>query len=210
MYKNVILPYQYDALEPFIDAKTVNIHYNKHYLGYLDKLNKLLDANNYNYKYSKEELINHLDELPLDIRDDVLYNLGGVLNHELYFYSMSNRKINVPIGTLRNKIIEQYGNYDNFKNKFIEKANQLVGSGYTFLVLDKEKNLQIINTSNQETPYLYGFIPILALDLWEHAYYLQYQNRRYEYIINFFEIIDFDNINKNYEKALNQIQKNNL
>ena len=152
-------------------------------------------------------MVSHIEEIPIDVRDDVLYNLGGVLNHELYFYSMSNNKVNVPIGVLRKKIIDEYGTIENFKDEFIKTANKLVGSGYTFLVLNNNLKLEIINTPNQETPYLYGLIPIMALDLWEHAYYLVYRNRRSEYIEKFFEIVDYNNINKNYEKAVKEISK---
>lgn len=204
MYKKVSLPYAYDALDPVLNRDTVDTHYNKHYLGYLEKLNKFLDSVNYDYRYSKEDLVRHIDEIPLNVRDDVLYNLGGVINHELYFYSMGDKNINVPIGSIRNKINNQYGSFDAFKKEFIKMANYVVGSGYTFLVVNKNGDLEIINTSNQETPYLYGLIPIMALDLWEHAYYLVYKNRRGEYIENFFKIIDFNTINKNYENALSK------
>lgn len=207
MYKSVILPYNYGDLEPVLNSETINVHYNKHYLGYLEKLNKILNDINYDYRYTKEELVSHIEEIPIDVRDDVLYNLGGVLNHELYFYSMSNNKVNVPIGALRKKIIDEYGTIENFKDQFIKTANKLVGSGYTFLVLNNNLELEIINTPNQETPYLYGLIPIMALDLWEHAYYLVYRNRRSEYIEKFFEIVDYNNINKNYEKAVKEISK---
>ncbi len=207
MYKSVVLPYSYNALEPILNADTIDTHYNKHYLGYLEKLNNLLDSINYDYRYTKEDLIKHIDEMPLNIRDDILYNLGGVINHELYFYSMGDKNISVPIGIIRNKIIEQFGSFENFKKEFIKTANYVVGSGYTFLVVNKNGDLEIINTSNQETPYLYGLVPIMALDLWEHAYYLVYKNKRGEYIDNFFKIIDFNNVNKNYENALSKIQK---
>ena len=207
MYKSVILPYNYNDLEPVLNSETINVHYNKHYLGYLEKLNKILNDINYDYRYTKEELVSHIEKIPIDVRDDVLYNLGGVLNHELYFYSMSNNKLNVPIGALRKKIIDEYGTIENFKDQFIKTANKLVGSGYTFLVLNNNLKLEIINTPNQETPYLYGLIPIMALDLWEHAYYLVYRNRRGEYIEKFFEIVDYNNINKNYEKAVKEISK---
>lgn len=205
MYKSIVLPYNYNGLEPIIDEQTVYIHFNTHYLGYLEKLNKLLNSINYDFKYTKEELVNHIDEIPLSIRDDVLYNLGGVLNHELYFTSMSDIKKNKPIGLIEQKINSQYGNYENFKNEFIKTASYLVGSGYTFLVVNKKGDLEIINTVNQETPYLYDLKPIMTLDLWEHAYYLLYKNKRSNYILNFFEIIDFDKINKKYEIASKKI-----
>ena len=143
MYKSVILPYNYGDLEPVLNSETINVHYNKHYLGYLEKLNKILNDINYDYRYTKEELVSHIEEIPIDVRDDVLYNLGGVLNHELYFYSMSNNKVNVPIGALRKKIIDEYGTIENFKDQFIKTANKLVGSGYTFLVLNN--NLKLDN-----------------------------------------------------------------
>lgn len=200
MYESIILPYSYDALEPFLSARTINIHFNKHYKNYLNKLNSLLDTVGYNYKYSKTELVEHIDEFSLSLRDEILFNLGGVINHELYFLGLSVKN-NIPFGIIGEKINKQYGSFNNFKKEFINIANSLVGSGYTFLVVDKFDNLDIINTSNQETPYLYGLIPILTLDLWEHAYYLDYQNNRNSYLENFFQNIDFSNANRLYEQA---------
>ncbi len=204
MYQKMPLPYAYDALEPFIDTRTVGLHYEKHYQNYLNKLNQLLQKNNYKNEYSKEELVTHLDMFPLEDRGDILYNLGGVLNHELYFSNVSPKENNQPVESILKRINQQFENYDNFKKEFMKTASYLVGSGYTFLVLNDKKELEIINLSNQETPYTYGLIPLIALDLWEHAYYLNYQNERQRYIENFFEIIDFEQINQLYEKALPQ------
>lgn len=208
MYESILLPYSYDALEPFLSARTINIHYNKHYKNYLNKLNELLNSVNYNYKYSKIELIKHIEEFPLEIRDDILFNLGGVINHELYFSGLSKRN-NVPFGNILNIINKNYGTYEKFKLQFIDTAKKLVGSGYTSLVLDKNNNLDIINTSNQETPYLYGLIPLITLDLWEHAYYLDYQNNKNDYIESFFQNIDFNYTNNLYEQAITQIKESN-
>lgn len=202
MYSKMDLPYEENALEPNISGKTVNIHYNKHYIGYLNKLNKLLADQNYNKAYSKEELVNHINMFDINVRDDILYNLGGVLNHELYFYNMSPNKNVRPTGKLLNKINEQFGNFENFKEDFIKNSQLLVGSGYTFLVINQDKNLEIINMINQETPYIYNLIPIMTIDLWEHAYYLDYQNNRNEYIDNFFQIIDFEKVNAKYEQNI--------
>lgn len=202
MYKIEPLKYAYDALEPYIDEKTVEIHYSKHHFNYLNKLNESLQKANYDYRYSLEDLVNHIDELPLDLRGAILFNAGGVLNHNLYWEIMSPYKNSVPVGQLNGKIIEQYGSFENFKTEFINSASKVTGSGWTFLVLDEFENLNIINTSNQETPYIYNFIPLMGLDLWEHAYYLNYQNRRDEYIANFFEVVDFVNVNNIYEKAI--------
>lgn len=187
-----MLKYSYDALSPYISPRTLMIHYNKHYLKYKSNLDKLIDETNLVY------VLNNIDQYEIEKRGDIIYNIGGVINHELYFNSMNprNRK---PVGKLNDMIIKTYGSYENLKKEFINKANQLVGSGYTFLVLNNGK-LDIVNLSNQETPYSYGMIPLLALDLWEHAYYLDYQNDRVRYIENFFQIVDFDEASKLYEK----------
>ena len=201
MYQIKQLNYEYTALEPYIDARTVGIHYNNHYKGYLNKLNTLLAKENYNYKYSIYELPNHIDEFPLDARGDILFNLGGVLNHELYFSNISPNKNNIPKGKLKDAINSAFGSFENFKDEFIKKAKKLVGSGYTFLIV-KNGKLEIVNMPNQETPYTYGMIPIMTLDLWEHAYYLKYQNNKDEYINNFFKIIDFAVVESLYETAI--------
>ena len=194
MYQKIDLPYT--TLEPYISDRTLTIHYNNHYLNYLNKLNELVD----NTKYNKIELFNNLDDYNIELRDKILFNLGGVVNHELYFNNFSLNKNNIPIGSIKEQIDKQYNNYDNFKKEFKDIALSLTGSGYTFLVINENKELQIINMPNQESPYMYGMIPIMALDLWEHAYYLDYQNNKSKYIDAFFEIIDFDKINKLYEK----------
>ena len=199
MYKSKPLKYSYSSLEPFIDSETINIHYNKHYLNYLNKLNDLLISLNYDFRYNIYELIDNIEIFSVDKRDDILFLVGGVINHELYFDSIgpSNHK---PYGKILDKINQEYGSYNNFLKEFKKNAQVLVGSGYTSLVLNRSGNLEIINTSNQETPLLYGLKPILTLDLWEHAYYLKYQNRKDSYIDSFFNIIDFDSLNNRYEK----------
>ncbi len=202
MYKLSPLLYKYNSLEPYIDSQTIDIHYNKHYKGYLDRLNNILNDLGYDYSYSMEDLVNHIDIFPIEKRGDILYNLGGVLNHSLYFNNMSPNYNTKPVGKLNDKIVDQYGSFDSFKNEFIKKANSLIGSGYTFLVIKKDGNLDIVNMSNQETPYTYDMIPIMTIDLWEHAYYLKYKNNRSKYIDNFFNIVDFKVINDNYEKNL--------
>lgn len=202
MYDLIKLPYQYNALEPNIDEKTVLIHYERHHRGYLNNLNRLLEEVEYKGNYTLLELVQNIDEFPMNKRDDILFNVGGVLNHNLYWLSMSPEKNIIPNGKLKEAIDNEYGSFENFKNEFIRLANLLKGSGYTFLVVNREDKLEIINTPNQETPYVYGLIPIMALDLWEHAYYLSYQNRRSDYINNFFNIVNFKEIGKLYEEAI--------
>lgn len=204
MYKLNSIDYPYNALEPMISENTIFIHHTKHHQNYLDNLNKLLNENNYDYRYTKEELVSRIDIFPLKERGSILFNLGGVLNHDLYFDIIGPNNHEIK-GSFKDKVIKQYGSFENFKNEFIRQAKILVGSGYTFLVLNKENDLEIINTSNQDTPYSYNLIPIMNIDLWEHAYYLDYQNKKDEYINNFFSIIDYDKVNKHYEEAL---QKN--
>lgn len=206
MYKLRPLPYDYDSLEPVISETTVNIHYNKHHRGYLNKLNEILAKISYKGDYQIEELIINIDSFPIEYRGDILYNAGAVINHDLYWRSM-NPIFSMPKGSLLEKIKTTYGSYDDFKTEFINTAKKLVGSGYTFLVLDTNNNLKIINTSNQESPYSYGFIPLFTIDLWEHAYYLDYQNNRIDYINNFFSIVNFDEALKIYEDNQQKIKK---
>lgn len=188
----------YNSLEPYISDKTLSIHYTNYYLKYLKNLNNILSK--YNFNYTKEEIFKNIDKYNINDRDEIIYNLGGVLNHELYFNSISDLKNNKPIKSIEKAINSNFGNYENFKKQFKLEAHKLTGSGYTFLVINKNGNLQIINMSNQESPYLYDMIPIIALDMWEHAYYLDYQSNKDKYIDTFFEIIDFNKINSTYEK----------
>lgn len=189
----------YTTLEPYIDDKTLNIHYNIHYRNYTDKLNKLLQEDNYNYEYTPEYLAKNIDIIPLQDRDEILYNLGGYLNHTLYFDNLTNKKIEVPTPLLQ-EINKYFGSFSLFKEEFINMALELKGSGYTFLVLDKNKKLRIINTSNQDTPYYYNFIPIMTIDMWEHSYYLKYTHNKKQYLENIFNIINWQIIYDNYLK----------
>ena len=150
-----------------------------------------------------KNLIKNIDIFPLNTRGEILYYLSSILNHNLYFYNISNQKNTQPIGTIKKDIDKYFGNYNNFKEEFIKKALNLKGSGYTFLVREKDGNLKIINTSNEDSPYYYNLDPIITLDLWEHAYFIQYKNNKLAYINNFFKLIDFNKINKYYERLLN-------
>lgn len=199
MYQIIPLDYSLNSLVPSISLLTLDIHYNEIYKNNLIILNNLLKSTNYKDNYSLKELINNIDIFNLNIRGEILYYLSSVLNHNLYFYNISNKKNILPVGKIKEDIDKNFGNFNNFKQQFIDTANNLKGSGYTFLVKDKN-NLKIINTSNEDSPYSYGLIPIICLDLWEHAYFIDYQNNRDVYINNFFNIIDFNKINIYYEK----------
>ena len=194
-YKRITLDYK--SLEPYIDDRTLDLHYNAHYRNYTDKLNKYLNDINYDYKDSPEYLAKHIDILPMENRDEILFNLGGYLNHSLYFYNLTNKKKDIPIEFL-NLINKYFGSFSLFKEEFIDMAMEVKGSGYTFLVMDKNNKLRIINTSNQDTPYYYGFTPIMTIDVWEHSYYLKYTYLRKKYLENIFDIIDFNKVYKLY------------
>lgn len=183
----------YTTLESYIDNKTLDLHYNAHYKGYTDNLNKYLKKHNYNYEYDPIYLAKNIDILPMEDRDEILFNLGGYLNHSLYFYILTDKKKSIPTPFIE-IINKHFVSFDNFKNEFINMATELKGSGYTFLVLDKNNKLRIINTSNQDTPYYYGFIPIMTIDVWEHAYYLKHYNKRKDYLEAIFNIIDWDKV----------------
>ena len=198
-YKRITLDYK--SLEPYIDDRTLDLHYNIHYRNYTDKLNKYLKDINYNYKYSAEYLAKNIDILPMENRDEILFNLGGYLNHSLYFYNLTDKKKEIS-KELLDEINKYFGSFSLFKEEIIDMALEVKGSGYTFLVLDKNNKLRIINTSNQDTPYYYGFTPIMTIDVWEHSYYLKHTYDRKKYLDSIFNVIDFDKVYKLYLNSI--------
>lgn len=199
MYSPINLTYSVNALEPYIDGKTMLIHYEKHYMNYLNKLNELLGKYDFNFDIDKEFIFANIDQFKEEDRENILHNLGGVVNHELYFLNMSPNGKNIPFGSLETAINDKYGSYDNFKDEFIKHANELKGSGYVFLVLTPSGELDIISLYNQDSPYNYGLTPIMAMDVWEHAYYLKHQNDKNKYFNDFFNVLNFSYINNLYE-----------
>lgn len=204
MYKSIQLDYGMGDLGGFLDEKTLDIHFNSLYKGYLNRLNKVLTDNHYDFRYTKEELLEYINEFPIKDRDAILYNLGGVLNHERYFLGLSPSS-SLKENALIEKLKEKYGSIDNFKKEFMEKALIVIGSGYTNLVMDRNGGLNIINTSNQELPDFYGFYPLISLDLWEHAYFLKYYQNKQDYINNFFNYINYEAINTVYEEKTKKL-----
>lgn len=200
MYQLPILSYNFQDFEPFIDTHTMGLHYHKHQQTYINNLNKLLIKNNYSYNSPIEELIFHIDDFPQNDKEDILFNLGGVINHNLYWKSIHPINHQKPIGNLKNQIEKQYNSYENLLSLLKENAIKIKGSGYTFLVIGNNNTLEIINTKNQESPLLYGYLPILAIDLWEHAYYLNYENERARYLDNLEKVLDFTNANNIYNR----------
>ena len=194
MYTLKKLPFSFYELEPFIDTHTIGLHYYKHQASYLTNLNKILE--NYNLNYPIEDLYNHIDKIKEEDKNDVIFYLGGVTNHDLYWETINPNNKEKPKGKLLAAINKKYGSIDNFWNEFKNLITNLKGSGYAFLIKDKNNNIDLMTTSNQDSPRLYGFTPLLTLDLWEHAYYLNYENDKSRYFDNFKTIVNFNYANK--------------
>lgn len=206
MYEPYIIKYDYNTLEPNISRVTLETHYNSHYLKYLKNLNDVLIKNNFKFQYSVENLFKNIDIFPIKDRDEILFNAGGVVNHELYFDSMTPNGNGTIPEPLNSALIEKFGSITDFVNQFISLASLLPGSGYTFLVVKPSKELYLLDLPNQDSPYSFGMIPILNIDVWEHAYYLDYRNNRKDYINNFLKLIDFNEVNKKYKQILNNLK----
>ena len=192
------LPYAYDALEPVIDADTMRFHHDKHHATYVANLNKALEAHPELFERSVEFLIAHLNHLPEDIKGAVRNNGGGTYNHTLFWEMMAPEGQTAFAGPVADKIKETFGSYEEFKKQFAAAAAGRFGSGWAWLVGDK---LEILSTANQDNPLTEGKRPLLCLDVWEHAYYLKYQNRRVDYINEWFRIINWDFVNEQYKKS---------
>ncbi|WGX75280.1 superoxide dismutase [Paraclostridium bifermentans] len=199
MYDKIELGYKFNELEPYIDAQTVEIHYGKHLQTYVNNLNNLLQGyDDIVNGRSLEELLKNVSELPEEIRQGVINQGGGVYNHNLYFSILSPKASLMPEGNLLEKINQTFGNVDNLKDELSKKAIAQFGSGYASLLMDRNKNLFVKSTSNQDTNLQDGLVPILTIDVWEHAYYLKYQNLRAEYVNNIWNIIDWKKVSNLY------------
>jgi len=194
------LPYDYTALEPYVDAQTMEIHYTKHHNGYVTKLNGALEKYPELQEKSLKELLTDLTAVPEDIRTAVRNNGGGHMNHSMFWTVMKNAEGQKPEGDLLAAINEKFGSFDEFKTVFSDAAATRFGSGWAWLVL-KDGKLEVMSTANQDNPVSEGYEPILGLDVWEHAYYLKYQNRRPEYIENWFNVVNWDQVARLYKEA---------
>lgn len=196
-YKLPELPYAYDALEPHIDKETMEIHYTKHHNTYVTNVNNALEGHDDLAAKSVEELISDLNAVPEDIRTAVRNNGGGHANHSLFWTLLSPNGGGAPKGALAEAIDKKFGSLDKFKDEFATAAKTRFGSGWAWLVLDKGE-LAIMSTPNQDSPLMEGKTPLLGLDVWEHAYYLNYQNRRPDYISAFWNVVNWDEVEKHY------------
>ena len=193
------LPYAYNALEPHIDETTMKVHHDKHHVGYTTKLNNAVQGTEYE-NMDAEDLLRKLNSLPESVRTAVRNNGGGHVNHALFWTVMSPNGGGAPSGALSQAIDAAFGSFDAFKEKFDAAAKGRFGSGWAWLVVNNGK-LEITSTPNQDNPMTDGKTPILGLDVWEHAYYLKYQNRRPDYIQGFFNVVNWEQVARNFEAA---------
>ncbi|MDE2995930.1 MAG: superoxide dismutase [Bacteroidota bacterium] len=195
------LPYAHDALEPHIDARTMEIHHGKHHAGYVAKLNAALEGHGELAGKSVKDLLSSIDTLPDSIRGAVRHNGGGHANHTLFWSVMSPNGGGAPSGDLGAAIDDAFGSFDAFKTQFSGAAGTRFGSGWAWLVVKADGSLAVYSTANQDSPYMDGDTPILGVDVWEHAYYLHYQNRRPDYISAFWSVVNWDAVAANYAAA---------
>ena len=193
------LPYAYDALEPYIDTETMTIHHDKHHATYVANVNAALEKHP-EIGENLEALLADVDSIPADIRQAVINNGGGHLNHALFWELLSPEK-QEPTAQVLAAIEEAFGSFDEFKAVFTQAATTRFGSGWAWLVVNENGKLEVLSTANQDTPISQGKAPILALDVWEHAYYLKYRNVRPDYIKAFFDVINWEKVAELYSKA---------
>ena len=198
------LPYDFGALEPYIDARIMELHHDKHQAAYVNNLNKALEHFPELQKKSLETLLTELDTLPENIRTAVRNNAGGDFNHTFFWEVMKKNGGGSARGQIGDEITKKFGSFDAFKQQFSTAAKTVFGSGWAWLVMDKSGDIAVVTTPNQDSPVMKGAQPILGLDVWEHAYYLQYENRRPDYIEAWWHVVDWDKVEENYRGIMGQ------
>lgn len=194
------LPYAYDALEPYIDTQTMQLHHDKHHATYVTNLNNALKGHDFE-NLPVEQVIRRLNEVPESARTAVRNNGGGHLNHTMFWQIMKPNGGGQPTGELASAITSTFGSFDAFKTAFNDAGVKRFGSGWAWLVADRSGKLQVISTANQDSPLIDGLYPVMGNDVWEHAYYLKYQNRRPEYLGAWWNVVNWDEIAKRYAQA---------
>lgn len=195
------LPYPFEALEPYIDAKTMEIHHDKHHGTYVAKLNAALEQSPQIQSWSLEDLLRNLSQVPESVRQAVRNHGGGTYNHQLFWNILGPHGGGQPGGELGKLIARDFGSFDAFKEQFTLGATNLFGSGWEWLAVSPEKKLQLVALPNQDNPLTNGLVPIFGLDVWEHAYYLKYQNRRADYIASFWNVVNWKQVEENLHRA---------
>jgi Fe-Mn family superoxide dismutase len=194
------LPYDYAALEPHIDAATMHLHHDKHHQAYVNNLNAAIEKHPELAKHSAEDLLRKLDSVPEDVRTTVRNNGGGHVNHTMFWQIMKPNGGGEPSGKLAEQIKKDFGSFEDFKKQFNETTAKQFGSGWGWLIVDGGK-LKIITTANQDSPLMQGRFPVLGNDVWEHAYYLKYQNKRPEYLAAWWNTVNWEEVEKRFELA---------
>jgi Fe-Mn family superoxide dismutase len=194
------LPYAYDALEPYIDEQTMHLHHDKHHQAYLDNVNAAIKGTQFE-SLPVEQLVQRINEVPENIRTAVRNNGGGHVNHSMFWAIMKPNGGGQPTGELADAINSTFGSFDQFKAAFNDAGVKRFGSGWTWLVADRGGKLSVISSANQDSPFMEGLFPIMGNDVWEHAYYLKYQNRRAEYLNNWWNVVNWDEITRRYQRA---------
>jgi Fe-Mn family superoxide dismutase len=192
------LPYDYNALEPYIDEQTMHLHHDKHHQAYVTNLNNALANQGQLASLSVEDLLRHIKEVPDNIRTAVRNNGGGHVNHTMFWQIMKPNGGGEPTGALASAIQSVFGSFDQFKAAFNDAGVKRFGSGWAWLVLDQSGKLQVISTANQDSPLMDGQYPVMGNDVWEHAYYLKYQNRRPDYLAAWWNVVNWDEIARRY------------
>lgn len=192
------LTYEYDALEPVIDARTMEIHHSKHHAGYTKKLNAALEQHSELESMGIKKLLMNLEDVPEEIRTAVRNNGGGYFNHSLFWEVMTPGGANKPTGDLAKMVDGAFGSFDELKDLFTKEALGRFGSGWAWLTSDANKDLEVLSTPNQDSPLSSGLTPILGVDVWEHAYYLNYQNRRADYVKAWWDVVNWDVVAEKY------------
>lgn len=195
------LPYAYDALEPNIDTQTMEIHHTKHHQTYINNINAAIEGTEWE-KLSVEALVSKVNKVPAELKNNVINNAGGHANHSLFWTVMSPQGGGEPIKEIAEAIEKDIGGFEKFKEAFTKAALTRFGSGWAWLSVTPEKKVIVESSANQDSPLMNGNIPVLGLDVWEHAYYLKYQNRRPEYIAAFFNVVNWEQVNRRYLEAI--------
>ena len=198
MFTVPALPYAFDALEPYIDAKTMELHHDKHHQAYVDNLNKAVAQEPSLQSWSLEELIVDINKVPEEVRTTVRNNGGGDFNHSFFWTLMKKNGGGNPRGMIAQEIGKTFGDFAAYQEKFNNAAKSVFGSGWAWLCINKAGALEIVTTPNQDCPLMLGLQPVMGLDVWEHAYYLKYQNRRPDYITAWWHVVDWDRVEENY------------
>ena len=192
------LPYDYSALEPYIDTQTMQIHHDKHHQTYVTNVNNALQGQDQLASMSVDDLLRNINQVPESIRTAVRNNAGGHSNHSMFWNIMKPNGGGEPTGDLASSIQQAFGSFDAFKTAFNDAGTKRFGSGWAWLVLDSSGKLQVISTANQDSPLMEGLYPVMGNDVWEHAYYLKYQNRRPEYLNAWWNVVNWDEVARRY------------